>query len=146
PTRPTNALSLPCQDQPTPIYPSSTTGAVQCGDGIGIDPAPCNNFAMNRNFRTPNVINWAMRVQHAFSGKLGLDVSYVGNHGVKLPGVVDLNQPAVGSGWTPAAIAAGAADGGAEAAAHPHTLNGTAPYLALINYLSNFYGSTYHGF
>jgi len=145
PTSPSNPIGITWQDQTTPIYPSSVTGAVQCGDGIGSDPGPCNSFAMNRNFRTPYVINWAMGVQHAFSGKLGLDVSYVGNHGVKLPGVVDLNQPAVGSGWTPAAIAAGAADGGAEAAALPYTLNGKAPYLALINYLSNFYGSTYHG-
>jgi hypothetical protein len=100
---------------------------------------------MNRNLRTPYVENWTFGIQHAFSGKLSIESTYVGNHGVKLPGVVDLNQPAVGSGWTPAAIAAGAADGGAEAAARPFTLNGTAPYLGHINYLSNFYGSTYHG-
>jgi len=40
---------------------------------------------MNRNFRTPYVINWTLGVQHALSGKLGLDLAYVGNHGVKLP-------------------------------------------------------------
>jgi hypothetical protein len=133
------------KDQTTPIYPSNVTGLVQCGDGAAGRPGPCNTFAMNRNFRTPYVENWTLGIQHAFSGKLGLDISYVGNHGVKLPGVVDLNQPAVGSGWTPAAIAAGAADGGAEGAALPYTLNGKAPYLGFINYLSNFYGSTYHG-
>jgi hypothetical protein len=80
---------------------------------------------MNRNFRTPYVINWTLGVQHAFSAKLGLDVSYVGNHGVKLPGVVDLNQPDPVTGAFPFAAAA--------------------PYVALVNYLSNFYGSTYHG-
>ena len=128
------------QNQTTPIYPSSVTALVQCSSA-----SPCNTFAMNRNFRTPYVENWTLGIQHAFSGKLGLDVSYVGNHAVKLPGVVDLNQPAAGSGWTPAAILAGAADGDAETAARPFTLNGKFPYLALINYLSNFYGSTYHG-
>jgi hypothetical protein len=117
--------SLTWKDQTTPIYPSNVTGLVQCGDGIGNDPAPCNTFAMNRNFRTPYVMNWTLGVQHAFSGKLGLDVSYVGNHGVKLPGVVDLNQPDPVTGTMPFAT--------------------QAPYLAIINYLSNFYGSTYNG-
>jgi hypothetical protein len=112
-------------NQTTPIYPSNVTGLVQCGDGIGAHPGPCNTFAMNRNFRTPYVENWTLGIQHAFSGKLGLDVSYVGNHAVKLPGVVDLNQPDPATGAVPFAT--------------------QAPYLALINYLSNFYGSTYHG-
>ncbi len=113
------------KDQTTPIYPSNVTGLVQCGDGIGSHPGPCNTFAMNRNFRTPYVVNWTLGIQHAFSGKLGLDISYVGNHGVKLPGVVDRNQPDPVTGALPFAT--------------------QAPYLALINYLSNFYGSTYHG-
>ncbi|HEV2947537.1 MAG TPA: hypothetical protein VGX70_09180 [Gemmataceae bacterium] len=101
---------------------------------------------MNRNFRTPYVENWTLGIQHAFSSKLSLDVSYVGNHGVKLPGVVDLNQPALGSGWTPADIAAGVANtDGNEQLQRPYTLNGKFPYLGAVNYLSNFYGSTYHG-
>jgi hypothetical protein len=132
-------------NQTTPIYPSNVTSLVQCGDGIGADPGPCNTFAMNRNFRTPYVENWTLGIQHAFSPKISLDASYVGNHGVKLPGVVDINQPALGSGWTPAAIIAGAADGGAEQAARPFTVNGKYPFLGAINYLSNFYGSTYNG-
>jgi hypothetical protein len=134
------------QNQTTPIYPANVTGLVQCGDGIGSDPGPCNTFAMNRNFRTPYVENWTLGIQHAFSSKLSLDASYVGNHGVKLPGVVDLNQPALGSGWTPADIAAGVANtDGNEQLQRPYTLNGKFPYLGAINYLSNFYGSTYHG-
>jgi hypothetical protein len=134
------------QNQTTPIYPANVTGLVQCGDGIGSDPGPCNTFAMNRNFRTPYVENWTLGIQHAFSSKLSLDVSYVGNHGVKLPGVVDLNQPALGSGWTPADIAAGVANtDGNEQLQRPYTLNGKFPYLGAVNYLSNFYGSTYHG-
>src|SRR6266480_2974790 len=147
--------SLTWKDQSTAIYPSNVTGLVQCGDGLGTNPGPCDTFAMNRNFRTPYVENWTIGIQHAFSSKLSLEATYVGNHSVKLLGVGDLNQPAVGSGWSPAEITACyqslynpdvcAADGGAEGAARPYTINGKAPYLGFINYLSNAYGSTYHG-
>jgi hypothetical protein len=118
------------QNQTTPIYPTTLSSLVQCGDGAkvpggGKDPAPCNTFAMNRNFRTPYVQNWTLGVQHSFSGKLALDVTYVGNHAVKLPGVVDLNQPDINTGAVPFAS--------------------NFAYLGQINYLSNFYGSTYHG-
>ncbi len=122
--------SLTWKDQTTAIYPSSVTGLVQCGDGNTPlngkrNPGPCDTFAMNRNFRTPYVENWTLGIQHAFSGKLGLDVTYVGNHGTKLPGVVDLNQADPITGVTP--------------------FGAKFPYLGFINYLSNFYGSTYNG-
>jgi hypothetical protein len=117
--------SLTWKDQTTAIYPSSVTGAVQCGDGLGNDPGPCDTFAMQRNFRTPYVENWTLGIQHAFSGKLSLDATYVGNRGVKLPGVIDLNQTNPVTGIQP--------------------FTSKFPYLGFINYLSNIYGSTYHG-
>jgi hypothetical protein len=80
---------------------------------------------MQRNFRTPYVTNWTFGIQHAFSSKLSLDSSYVGNHGTKLTGVVDLNQADPTTGVQPFAA--------------------SFPYLGFINYLSNLYGSTYHG-
>lgn len=130
----TPATGLNWVDQNTAIYPASVTGLVQCGDGLTPpvtlanptpvpDPGPCNTFAMNRNFRTPYVENWTLGIQHAFSGKLSMDVSYVGNHGTKLPGVIDLNQPAPGG-------------------APPLT---QFPYIGQVNYLSNIYGSTFNG-
>jgi len=133
--------SLTWQNQTTQVYPSNVTGLLQCS------PAnPCNTFAMERNFRTPYVENWTLGIQHAFSSKISLESTYVGNHGTKLPGIVDLNQPAAGSGWTPADIAAGAANAdGNEQLQRPYTLNGKFPYLGLINYLSNLYGSKYDG-
>ena len=124
-TLPGSSLTWQDPKQTTPIYPSSVTGAVQCGDNVGADPGPCDTFAMNRNFRTPYVENWTLGIQHAFSGKLSLDATYVGNHGVKLPGVIDLNQTNPTTGVQPFA--------------------GAFPYLNYINYLSNIYGSTYHG-
>jgi hypothetical protein len=120
--------SLNWSNQTTAIYPSNVAGLVQCGDGIGTDPGPCNTFAMNRNFRTPYVETWTLGIQHSFSGKLALDATYVGNHAVKLPGVVDINQAPPTPG----------ADGTLPFAANY-------PYLGQINYLTNVYGSTYHG-
>jgi hypothetical protein len=145
PVSSSNPIGINWVNQTTPLYPSSVTGAVQCGDGIGNDPNPCDSFAMNRDFRTPYVENWTVGIQHAFSGKVSLDVTYVGNHAVKLPGVVDLNQPAAGSGWTPFDIINGVNADGNEQLQRPYTLNRKAPYLGFLNYLSNFYGSTYHG-
>jgi hypothetical protein len=128
------------------IYPSNLVSQVACGDGIGNDAGPCDIFAMDRNYKTPYVTTWTVGVQHAFSGKLSVDAAYVGNHGSRLTGIQDLNQPAVGSGWTAAAIAAGAVDNTAEIAARPFTLNGKFPYLGFINYYSNIYRSNYNGF
>jgi hypothetical protein len=125
PVSSTNPIGINWQNQATPIYPSSVTSQVQCGDGLGNNPGPCDSFAMNRNFRTPYVENWTLGIQHAFSGKLSLDATYVGNHGVKLPGVIDLNQTNPLTGVQPFAA--------------------KFPYLGFINYLSNIYGSTYHG-
>jgi len=117
--------SLTWKDQSTAIYPSNVTGLVQCGDGQAGRPGPCDTFSMSRNFRTPYVTNWTLGIQHSFAGKLALDATYVGNHGTKLPGVIDLNQPSLTTGVQPFAA--------------------QYPYLGFINYLSNIYGSTYHG-
>jgi hypothetical protein len=128
----TTAISVPVSgagainwtNQTTPIYPSNVTSLVTCSTAN-----PCNTFAMNRNFRTPYVENWTLGIQHSLSGKLALDVTYVGNHVVKLPGVVDLNQPAPNTG-NPGPV-------------FPY--GSTYPYLGQINYLTNIYSSTYHG-
>jgi hypothetical protein len=128
------------------IYPSNLVSQVACGDGLGTDAGPCDIFAMDRNYKTPFVTTWTLGIQRAFAGKLSLDAAYVGNHGSRLTGIQDLNQPAVGSGWTPpTAISNGAADGGAEMAARPFTLNGKFPYLGFINFYSNIYRSNYNG-
>jgi hypothetical protein len=108
-----------------PIYPANITSLVACGDGVGADASPCDTFAMNRNYRTPYVSNWTLGIQHAFSGKLSLDMAYVGNHGTKLPGIRDVNQPNPTTGIRPYAA--------------------QFPYLGFINYYSNLYKSNYNG-
>ena len=77
----------------TPVY---STSAV-CGDGTvrlpsGLTPQPCTIMGVDRNLRTPYVSKWNLDIQHAITHDLSIDVAYVGNHGTKLVGLLDLNQ------------------------------------------------------
>jgi hypothetical protein len=159
-------------DGAIPIYQST---AVVCGDGktvnsgpqslIGTSPGPCNISAFDRNLRTPYVITWNLDIQRAITPNLSLDLAYLGNHGVKLYGVRDINAPAVGSGYSAGFLAACAASitvpggdptvcqpGGGPAAGdlEPHGLDvlgpytSKFPYLSYIYQLSNLYRSHYH--
>jgi hypothetical protein len=83
-------------------------------------------LGMAHNYKTPFVINWTLGVQHAFSNKLSLEVAYVANHGSKLAGIRDLNQPDPNNGFTSA-------------------YGAKFPYLGVINLLSNLYRSNYDG-
>jgi len=125
------------------IYPSNLVSQVACGDGIGNDAGPCDIFAMDRNYKTPYVTTWTLGIQHAFTGKVSLDAAYVGNHGSRLTGIQDINQPALGSGWTPNDIAQGVNADGNEQLTRP--FNSKFPYLGFINYYSNIYRSNYNG-
>src|ERR1017187_2386424 len=66
---------------------------------------PCPIMSVDRNLKTPYVWNWTLSLQHAFTPNLTLELAYVGNHGGKLTGIRDINQPPVGSGWPAANIA-----------------------------------------
>jgi hypothetical protein len=103
----------------------------------------CSILGVNPNLTTPYVTTWTLNVQHAITNAVSLEVAYVGDHGSNLMGVRDINQPAVGSGWTPAAIAAGASDPVAEQAGRP--FNAAFPYLSNIYQMSNIYRSNYNG-
>jgi carboxypeptidase family protein len=75
-----------------------------CGDGVNTPAGPCEIYAVNPNLRTPYVSNWNLDIQRAITNNLSIDVGYVGNHGTKLLGQVNINQPTPGAGWTAAAI------------------------------------------
>jgi outer membrane receptor protein involved in Fe transport len=87
------------------IFPASTF-ALQCGDGQGppdgsfTDPAPCNVEAVDRNLRTPYISTWTLTIQRAITNDLSLEVAYVGNHGTKLLGFQNINQPPLGASYT----------------------------------------------
>jgi hypothetical protein len=50
-----------------------------------------NYTVVNLNFREPYTESWNLAVQHALPAKFVLEAAYVGNHGVDLPTVFNLN-------------------------------------------------------
>ncbi len=112
------------------IFP---TGAVNCSPAVtvaGVKGTPCSTVAVNPNLRTPYVSTWTFEIQHAFTNNLSLEVGYVGDHGTKLIGFADINQPvpSLVSPATPTCTTC-------EQAARPY--NTAFPYLASIFQLSN---------
>ncbi|HWZ56044.1 MAG TPA: TonB-dependent receptor [Verrucomicrobiae bacterium] len=87
-----------------------------CGDGISFtdasgnpqtDPAPCNVEAVDQNLRTPYISTWTLTIQRAITNNLSLEVAYVGNHGTKLLGFQNINQPPLGSSYAAAGTLVG---------------------------------------
>jgi hypothetical protein len=77
----------------SPNAPSATNGPT-CSPG-----AQCSMFVSNPNLKNPRSIQWNLDIQRAITNQLTLDVAYVGVHGFNEIHSVDLNQPAVGTGW-----------------------------------------------
>lgn len=121
-----------------PIFPSGTQ-PVNCAAN------PCNIFAIDPRLATPFVYTYTINVQRALTNKVSLEVAYVGDHGARLVGIHDINQPAVGSGWTAAARANPGAgpDPAAEQAGRPFSAK--FPFLAAIYQMGNIYKSNYNG-
>jgi hypothetical protein len=159
----TGNVSLPFVANPVewdtgPLYGSPT---VNCFN------SPCPIMTVDRNLTTPYVWNWSFSVQHAITPNVTLEVAYVGNHGVNLTGIRDINQPPVGSGWPAANIATCNANlvpnptpGGPPVYDVNNTLNNGAPcqvaaevgpyntqfgYLSNIFHMGNIYRSNYNG-
>jgi len=120
-----------------PVLPAASTGAFQCGDGVGSDPAPCSILAMNRNLTQPKVYSWNLSIQHSLTNNLSVEVNYIGNHGSGLPGILELNQI---NPQSPGEIACGNCEAVAD---RPY--GSQFPYLAYIDYLTNVYSSNYNG-
>jgi Carboxypeptidase regulatory-like domain len=81
------------------VFPGSSSGGIQCGDGRGSDPSQCSLLAVDPNLQTPYVINYSLGIQHSFGNDLSLEVGYVGTHGARLTGFSDINQPNPGAGF-----------------------------------------------
>jgi hypothetical protein len=139
-------------DQSAPLYGAPT---INCFD------SSCPIMTVDRKLTTPYVWNWTLSVQHAFTPNLTLEMAYVGNHGGKLTGIRDINQPPVGSGWDttvpdgpPGALtlclaSAPAYDNcnvdanGTEEANRPFATR--FPYLSNVFQMGNVYRSNYNG-
>jgi len=146
------------QFYPGPTLTWNGPGSVFGSNPVNCDPnvgAPCTVLGVDRNLKTPYVTNWTINMQHSFTPNLVLEVGYVGNHGSRLVGIRDINQPTTGAGWTSgptgtiqACINAnfqgcgGGTDAGAEQAARPY--NGQFPFLAQIYQMGNIYRSNYN--
>jgi TonB dependent receptor-like, beta-barrel len=84
-----------------PLYPiaNQSINRLECGDGVGADPGPCDTQAVDPNIRVPHNLNWNLDIQRAIMNNLTLDVAYVGNHSTGLNAQIELNQPPIGAGW-----------------------------------------------
>ncbi|HWX38573.1 MAG TPA: carboxypeptidase regulatory-like domain-containing protein [Candidatus Sulfotelmatobacter sp.] len=81
------------------IFPQSIF-QLTCGDGsLFGNPAPCNIEAVDPNMRTPYISTWTLTIQRAITNDLSLEVAYVGNHGTKLLGFRNINQPPLGASY-----------------------------------------------
>lgn len=132
----------------------STAGPV-FQTAIDCTATPCDILGVSRNLRTPYVINWNFNIQQALTSSTSLQVGYVGNHGVKLYGVRDINQVDPNSPAENSYDAQGnpvnvfnsngvlIACGNCEQAGRPFNLQ--FPYLEFINFLGNGYTSSYNG-
>ncbi|MFY9585656.1 MAG: TonB-dependent receptor [Candidatus Acidiferrales bacterium] len=98
---------------------------------IDCSASPCNILGVTRHLRTPYVMTWNFNIQQALGNSLSLQVGYVGNRGVKLYSIRDINQvnPAL--------------DDGGEQVGRP--FNARFPFLGVINFMENGYTSIYHG-
>ncbi len=68
--------------------------------------AQCSMPGVDPNFHDPYSVQYNLGIQRAITSKLTLDVAFVGNKGYSEQGGIDLNQPALGTGWAGAPTAA----------------------------------------
>lgn len=71
------------------VYPSSGL-SIAC-----TATNPCNVASIDPNLKNPYVVNWNFGIQHSFASDFSMDVAYVGNHGARLLGKLDMNECAV---------------------------------------------------
>ena len=124
-------------DGSAPIFPVATA-TLNCDPNSG--GTPCDIMGVKRNLRTPYVVSWNLNVQQALSSTTSLQVGYVGNHGVKLYSVRDINQA------DPAqSLANGCAQFDTTCEQQGRPFNAQFPFLEFINMLENGYTSSYNG-
>jgi hypothetical protein len=127
---------MPQWDSGQPIYGANvSTAQLNCFNN------PCPIMSVDRNIKTPYVWDWTLNVQHAFTPNLSMEVAYVGNHGSRLTGIRDINQPPVGSDYNPAC--ADPAINSPDQFCLPY--NAKFPYLSNIFQMGNVYRSNYNG-
>ncbi len=107
---------------------------------IDCSVSPCNVLGVTRNLRTPYVATWNLNIQHALGNSLSLQVGYVGNRGIKLYSIRDINQVDQNS---PAEAPPPVGCDHCEQDGRPFATR--FPFLGVINFMENGYTSIYHG-
>ncbi len=120
----------------TPIFPVATA-ALNCDPSSG--GSPCDILGVTHHLRTPYVVSWNANIQQAIGRTTSIEIGYVGNAGVKLYSVRDINQPdpaqSLANGCQPF-------DNVCEQQGRP--FNTQFPFLEVINFLQNAYHSNYN--
>ena len=129
-------------DVNTPIFNVSAN----CNPAPGSGGSPCDIMGVTRNLRTPYVASWNLNLQHAFTSTTSLQVGYVGNTGIKLYSVRDINQtnpnlPVVQNCF--AATGFSQFNTACQQLGRPFI--NQFPFLEFINFLENGYHSNYNG-
>ncbi len=116
-----------------PIFGNLTPGILACAydPNTGVN-SPCPVFGVNKNIATPYVINWNLNLEQALWRDGSMTLAYVGNKGVKLYSIRDINQNIYANDSQ-----------GDEQSGRPYV--GRFPYLSYIDMLGNGDGSIYHG-
>ena len=126
----------------TPIFPVATA-TLNCDPNSG--GSPCDILGVTRHLRTPYVVSWNANIQQAIGNSTSLEIGYVGNAGVKLYSVRDINQtnpnlPDVQACF--AATGGGQFNNACQQLGRP--FNAQFPFLQFINFLQNGYHSNYN--
>jgi hypothetical protein len=114
-------LGLPPNCNPTaPTNIATSTGSI----------GGCDLFALDPNMKNAYVLSWSLGVTHAFTSNTSLEVGYVGNRGVKLSQLRDINACEVVNGVT------------TNPCVQPY--GAQFPYFDVINYASDNAHSSYN--
>ncbi len=129
---------LPWTTNVSPFPPAT----LQCGNGVGTNPAPCNTQGATPTFES-YMTTWTVAVEHAFTPTLTLNVAYVGTHGTGLIGTLDLNQPLPGAINGVGASTAGPSTAVLEIQRSPYY--NSYPYLNQVKFAAPVDDSNYSG-
>lgn len=117
------------QDPSTPVFGDISNSKLNC------DPSadgPCSILGVDRNIRTPYVLNWNLNIQQAITPTSAIQIAYVGNRGIKLYSVRDINQ----DNW---------ANDVEEDGQSGRPYAAQYPFLSYVDMLENKDSSIYHG-
>ncbi len=126
-----------------PIFPASA------GQQCSLD-GQCDVFGVNPHLATPYVENWNLNLQQALSPNALLQIAYVGNHGVNLYSVTDINQVNPLSPLEDLNLGCDHCESSGRPLNANCTVTGLGlggpcfPYIGFLSYLSNQSNSIYH--